>query len=248
MINEGVLVDPAPSSIIGQHVMPFIETGKIGVRKGKHMASMDEIYVSVVGKGGHGAQPHKNIDPVIISAQIIIALQQIVSRTADPNIPSVLSFGKVMANGSVNVIPDEVYMEGTFRTMDEKWRNEAHSKMKKIAEGIAESFGANCDFKIIRGYPVLINDEQLTDQLTVFAQEYLGEENVVCADMWMAAEDFAYYSQVTTSCFYLLGTGNKKKGITSSLHTSSFNIDEDALALSTGLMAYLAIKQLGNRG
>jgi amidohydrolase len=246
MIKEGVLQDPVPSSVIGQHTMPFIETGKIGMRKGKHMASMDEIYVKVSGKGGHGAQPHRNIDPVVISAQIIIALQQIVSRMADPNMPSVLSFGKVIANGSVNVIPDEVYMEGTFRTMDEKWRSEAHIKMKNIAEAIAESFGGKCEFNINRGYPYLINEEKLTEQLTGFAQEYVGKENVVQAEIWMAAEDFAYYSQVTDSCFYLLGTGNKEKGIVSSLHTSTFNVDEDSLEISTGLMAYMAIKQLGN--
>jgi amidohydrolase len=137
-------------------------------------------------------------------------------------------------------------MEGTFRTMDEPWRKEAHIKMKKIAEGIAESFGGSCDFGIKKGYPFLINDEKLTEALTGFVMEYIGEENVVDADRWMAAEDFAYYSQVTDSCFYLLGTGNKEKGITSSLHTATFDIDEESLSISTGLMAYIALKQLGN--
>ena len=246
MINEGVLENPVPSSVTGQHVMPFIEKGKIGVRSGKMMASMDEIYVTVTGKGGHGAQPHRNIDPVTIVASIIVALQQLVSRAADPTIPSVLSFGKVIANGSVNVIPDQVYMEGTFRTMDETWRTEAHSRMKKIAQGIAESFEAHCDFNIRKGYPYLVNEVKLTEQLTEFAAAYIGKENVVQAEQWMAAEDFAYYSQVTDTCFYLLGTGNKEKGFTSSLHTATFDVDEDSLILSTGLMAYIAIRQLGN--
>src|SRR5690606_15322115 len=142
----GVLENPKPNAILGQHVMPLIETGKIGVRSGKYMASADELYVTIKGKGGHGAQPQQNIDPVVIMAHIITALQQVVSRFADPRIPSVLSFGKVIANGATNVIPDEVYLEGTFRTLDEKWRAEAHEKMKKIAESIAEGMGGSCEF------------------------------------------------------------------------------------------------------
>jgi amidohydrolase len=246
MIKEGVLEDPKPNAVIGQHVMPSIDCGKIGIRKGKHMASMDEIYVTVRGKGGHGAQPHLNIDPVLITSHIIIALQQIVSRMADPQLPTVLSFGKIIAKGAVNIIPDEVYMEGTFRTLDESWRTEAHKRIKKMAEAIAESMGGSCDFKIVRGYPFLVNEEILTAQVKTFAEEYLGKDNVLDLDIWMAAEDFAYYSQVTNSCFYLLGAGNQEKGIVSSLHTPTFDIDENALAISTGLMAYIAVKRLGN--
>ena len=246
MIKEGVLENPKPNAVIGQHVMPGIDCGKIGIRKGKHMASMDEIYVTVRGKGGHGAQPHQNIDPVLITSHIIVALQQVVSRMADPMLPTVLSFGKIIANGAVNIIPDEVYLEGTFRTLDEKWRVEAHKRIKKMAESIAEAMGGSCDFKIVVGYPFLVNEENLTAQVKTFAEEYLGKDNVLDLDIWMAAEDFAYYSQVTDSCFYLLGTGNKEKGIVSSLHTPTFNIDETALGLSTGLMAYIAVKHLGN--
>lgn len=245
MIKAGVL-NAHPMAILGQHVSPMIDAGKIAIRKGKFMASMDEISVVVRGKGGHGAQPHQNIDPVMIAANILIALQQIVSRTANPLVPTVLSFGKVIANGAINVIPDEVYMEGTFRTLDETWRSKAHQLMKKMAEDIAESMGGRCDFKIVRGYPFLINEEKLTEQVRSFAEQYLGKENVMETDIWMAAEDFAWYSQAADACFYLLGIRNKEKGIESSLHTSAFNIDEDALAMSTGLMAYLAVKQLGN--
>jgi amidohydrolase len=246
MIKEGVLENPKPGAVIGQHVMPGIDCGKIGILKGKHMASMDEIYVTVRGRGGHGAQPHQNIDPVLITSHIIVALQQIVSRIADPTLPTVLSFGKLIANGAVNIIPDEVYIEGTFRTLDEKWRADAHKQIKKMAEAIAEGMGGSCDFKIVHGYPFLVNEEKLTEQVRTFAEEYLGKENVLDLDIWMAAEDFAYYSQVADSCFYLLGTANKEKGIDSSLHTSTFNIDETALALSTGLMAYITVKRLGN--
>lgn len=246
MIQEGVLENPKPAAVIGQHVMPELETGKIGFRAGKYMASNDELYVTIHGKGGHGAQPHQNIDPVVIAAHIIIALQQIVSRIANPNCPSVLSFGKVIANGAVNVIPDEVSLEGTFRTMDQAWRKKAHQQMRKIAEGIAKCMNATCTFKIVKGYPVLTNEERLTAELKKFAIEYLKKENVADLDMTLAAEDFAYYSQVSDSCFYRLGTGNKEAGITSSLHTPTFNIDEDSLRISTGLMAYLALRQLGN--
>ncbi len=246
MIKEGVLENPKPQAVIGQHVMPLIESGKVGFRSGKYMASTDEIYVTVYGKGGHGAQPQQNIDPVLITSHIIIALQQIVSRVADPKMPSVLSFGKVIANGATNVIPNEVKLEGTFRTMDEEWRAKAHTTMKKMAEGIAEAMGGSCDFNIMRGYPFLINEEKLTAGARAFAEEYLGKENVLDLDIWMAAEDFAYYSQVADACFYRLGTGNEKRGITSSVHTPTFDVDEDSLRLSTGLMTYIALKQLGN--
>jgi amidohydrolase len=246
MIKEGVLENPTPGAVLGQHVSPVIEAGKIGLCKGKFMASMDEIFVVVRGRGGHGAQPQLNIDPVLISAHILVALQQIVSRVANPNIPSVLSFGKVLADGAINIIPDEVYIEGTFRTLDETWRTEAHTRMKKMAIGIAESMNGTCEFNIVRGYPFLVNEEKLTEQVRHFSEEYLGKENVIEAGIWMASEDFASYSQMANACFYLLGIANEQKGINSSLHTATFNIDEEALALSTGLMAYLAVKQLGN--
>jgi len=246
MIKDGVLENPKPGAVIGQHVMPGIDCGQIGIRAGKHMASMDEIYVTVRGKGGHGAMPHQNIDPVLITSHIIMALQQIVSRRANPHVPTVLSFGKLIANGAVNIIPGEVYMEGTFRTLDEQWRSEAHQQIKKMAESIAVAMGGSCDFNIVRGYPFLVNEELLTAEVKTFAEDYLGKDNVLDLDIWMAAEDFAYYSQVANSCFYLLGTGNKEKGITSSLHTPVFNIDEDALVTGTGLMAYIAVKRLGN--
>ena len=246
MIKEGVLQNPAPQAIIGQHVMPFIPAGKVGFRSGIYMASTDELYVTVKGKGGHGAQPHQNIDPVLITAHIIVALQQIVSRNADPRLPTVLSFGKINANGATNIIPGEVKLEGTFRTFNEDWRKEAHALMKKMAEGIAESMGGTCDFNIMHGYPFLINEPNLTASARGFAEDYLGADNVVDLDMWMAAEDFAFYSQVTNACFYRLGTGNTAKGTTHSVHTPNFDIDEDALKISSGLMAFIALKQLGN--
>lgn len=244
MIKEGVLQNPAPQAVLGQHVMPLIPAGKVGFRSGQYMASTDELYMTVKGKGGHGAQPQQNIDPVLITAHILTALQQVVSRMADPKMPTVLSFGKVIANGATNVIPDEVYLEGTFRTFDENWRKEAHQRMQTLALGIAESMGGSCNFEVRHGYPFLVNDEALTEVSRAAAVEYLGEEQVVDLDLWMAAEDFAYYSQVSNACFYRLGTGNVDKGIQSAVHTPTFDVDEDAFQISTGLMAYLALKQL----
>lgn len=244
MISEGVLQNPSPESIIGQHVMPFIEVGKVGFRSGQYMASTDELYMTIKGKGGHGAHPHQNIDPIAITAQIITALQQVVSRYADPRIPTVVSWGKIVGNGATNIIPSEVYLEGTFRTYDERWRSEAHHRMTQIATGIAEAMGANCDFEVRKGYPFLTNDPILTDKSRSFAEEYLGKENVVDLELWPAGEDFAYYSQEIPACFYRLGTGNASKGINSAVHTSTFDIDEDALELSIGLMAYITIRQL----
>jgi amidohydrolase len=244
MIEEGVLNNPDASAILGQHVMPLIPVGKVGFKSGIYMASTDEIYAKVIGKGGHGAMPQLNIDPVVIAAQIIISLQQLVSRMASPIIPTVLSFGKVIANGATNVIPNEVIMEGTFRTLDEKWRFEAHEKMIKMATLIAESMGGKCEFEVRKGYPFLKNNESLTEKAKQHATEFLGNENVVDLDTWMAAEDFAYYSQVIPACFYRLGTRNEEKGIVSSVHTPTFDVDENALEIGSGLMAYLAICEL----
>jgi amidohydrolase len=246
MIKEGALKNPAPSAVIGQHAMPRIPVGKIGIRKGKHMASMDSIFVRIIGKGGHGAEPHNVIDPVVITSHVIIALQQIVSRMASPKEPCVLSFGKVIANGAINVIPDEVYMEGTFRAMNEAWRDKALALIENMVDKVSSGMGATSEIRIQRGYPFLVNEEKLTTNIRQDAIDYLGEANVLDEDIWMAAEDFSYYSQVTDSCFYLCGVGNVEKGISSSLHSPTFNIDENALGVSTGLMAYVALKRLGN--
>jgi amidohydrolase len=244
MIKDGVLKNPSPASILGQHVMPLIPVGKIGFKGGIYMASADEIYMTVKGKGGHAAMPDRNIDPVLIASHIIVALQQIVSRNATPTIPSVVSFGKVIADGATNIIPNEVKIEGTFRTLDEDWRREAKIKMKKMAEGIAEAMGGTCEFNFLDGYPFLFNNEELTSRNKAFAIEYMGEDNVIDLGVWMAAEDFAFYSQEIDACFYRLGVRNEAKGITSNVHTPTFNIDEDALEIGAGLMAWLAVNEL----
>lgn len=249
MIAEGVLENPAPVHILGQHVHPPLQAGKVGVKSGIYMASSDEIYMTVRGKGGHGAMPQECIDTVLITAHIIVALQQIVSRRADPALPTVLTLGKINSTGgATNVIPDEVKIEGTFRTLDEKWRSRAHKLMKKMAESMAESMGGTCEFVIQHGYPVLKNDPVLTNFTKKSLIEYCGAENVVDLPLRMTSEDFAFYSQKIPACFYRLGTGNIENGITSGLHTDTFDIDESSLELSIGLMSWLAIKELNYNG
>ncbi|PCJ27368.1 MAG: N-acyl-L-amino acid amidohydrolase [Flavobacteriales bacterium] len=246
MIKEGVMENPTPDLIIGQHVYPQLEAGKVGFKSGMYMASTDELFMTVKGKGGHAALPHLNIDPVLITAHILTSLQQIVSRMSSPTAPTVLSFGKIIGNGATNIIPDKVELEGTFRAMDEKWREEAHVKMKKMAESIAESMGGKCEFKVVKGYPFLVNDEVVTDKAKQAAIDFLGKENVIDLDLRMTAEDFAYYSQIKPACFYRLGTNNESKNINSGLHTSTFNIDENALETAIGLMSWIALNELKN--
>jgi amidohydrolase len=244
MIKEGVLENPKPISIFGQHVATNVPVGKIGFREGMYMASTDELYIKVIGKGGHGAMPDACIDPIVIASHIIVAMQQIISRNKNPKFPSVLTFGKIEGLGATNVIPDEVNIAGTFRAMDETWRAEGLAKMKKLAEGIAEAMGGEAIFEVLKGYPFLQNDPNLTRKAKAAAIAYMGEENVVDLDLWMAGEDFAFYTHHVDACFYRLGIRNEAKGITSGVHTPNFDIDEDALAIGPGLMAWLAVNEL----
>jgi amidohydrolase len=244
MIKDGVLDNPKVDVMIGQHVMPQLPVGLYGFREGLYMASADEIYLTLHGKGGHGAAPHLCIDPVAAAAQILVSLQQVVSRAANPIIPSVLSFGKVIANGATNVIPETVYIEGTFRTLDESWRAEAHEKIRSITEGIAASFGVRAELEIRKGYPFLRNDPTLTARCREAAAAFAGEAHIDALSIWMAAEDFAYYSHNVPSCFYRLGVRNESRGIVHGVHHPGFDIDEDALSLGVGMMSWLALQEL----
>ena len=246
LINEGILESPKPANILGQHVMPLIDAGKVGFRKGKYMASADEIYLTVIGKGGHAAMPENFIDPIAIASQIIVSLQQVVSRFANPKIPTVLSFGKIEGGNATNVIPEKVEIAGTLRTFDEDWRQEALDKISAMATRMAESMGAKCEVKTSGGYPFLVNHEEYTERNIQAAKQYMGQENVEELDLWMAAEDFAFYSHHVDACFYRLGTRNEATGITAGVHTPTFNIDESALTVGMGLMAYLAISELNH--
>jgi amidohydrolase len=247
MIKEGALDNPKPSSIIGQHVMPLIPVGKVGFREGMYMASSDELYLRVIGKGGHGAAPELAIDPILIASHIIIALQQVISRNASPKQPTVLTFGRIIGEGATNIIPNEVNIAGTFRALNEVWRTEGLEKIKKMAESIAEGMGGRCDVTISRGYPYLENNPEVTRRIRKAAEDYLGSENVVDIDLTLGSEDFAYYSHIVPASFYRLGTRNDAKGLTSYVHTPTFDIDEDALKIGPGLMAWIAINELDSK-
>jgi amidohydrolase len=244
MIRDGALENPRPSVILGQHVFPLLPAGKVGFREGMYMASADEIYLKVIGKGGHGAAPDLAVDPIVIASHIIIALQQIISRNANPRQPTVLTFGNIVGLGATNIIPNEVNIAGTFRAMNEAWRESALAKIKKMAESIAEGMGGRCEVDISKGYPYLENNPDLTRRIRNAAVEYVGTENVVDIDITLGAEDFAYYSQIVPASFYRLGTSNVAKGINSYVHTPTFDIDEDALIIGPGLMAWMAIQEL----
>lgn len=244
MIRDGALENPRPASILGQHVFPLLPAGKIGFREGMYMASCDELYLKVIGKGGHGAAPEFAIDPIVIASNIIVSLQQIISRNASPKQPTVLTFGKIEGGSTTNVIPNEVNIAGTFRAMDEVWREEALKRIKKMAESLAEGMGGKCEVTISRGYPFLKNDPTVTRRIKQAAIDYVGAENVVDIDITLGAEDFSYYSQVVPASFYRLGTRNEAKGITSYVHTPTFDIDEEALKISSGLMAWMAVREL----
>ena len=239
LIREGVLENPRPQGILGLHVHPHLETGKLSFRSGQVMASADELYFTIRGKGGHAAAPHLSSDTILIASHLVVALQQIVSRNNDPFSPSVLSICSFQGGFTTNVIPGEVKLMGTFRAMDENWRKKAHALISKIAKEIVESMGAELEMKIDIGYPSVFNDEKLTAAATHQAMDFAGAENISETEKRMGAEDFGYYSQVIPGCFYRLGVGNIEKGIHSGVHTPRFNIDEDAIKVGIGMMAWL---------
>lgn len=244
MIRDGALENPPPDVIIGQHVMPLMPAGTAGFREGKYMASSDEIRLTVIGKGGHASTPDLNIDPVAVAAQIIVALQQVISRQASPKQATVLSFGKVVADGATNVVPDKVFIAGTFRALDEQWRERGLENIRNMATGIAAGMGARCEVEISRGYPCLNNDPDVTRRIRAAAVEYLGIDKVQDIDLTLGSEDFAWYSQKLPASFYRIGTRNESRGITSYVHTPTFDIDEDALRTAPGLMAWIALREL----
>lgn len=240
MISEGVLENPTIEKMFGQHVFPEMEVGKVGFCPGKYMASADEIEIYITGKGGHAALPKTYNNPIISASKLILDLEEHFSHHKD--VPAVFAIGFINANGHCNVIPDKVNLKGTFRTINESFRDLAHEEMQKIAVKISTEYDVNINFIIHKGYPSLNNDRSLTSQAINYAEQYLGKDNVIDLSVRMTAEDFAYYCNKVPSCFYRLGTSNIDMGITHGLHTSRFDVDEKALKIGMGLMSYLAIK------
>ncbi len=244
MIAENVLENPKVKAILALHVYPHLPAGTLGFRAGQYMASTDEIHIKIIGKGGHAALPHQSIDPISIAAQCIVGLQQIVSRKSNPVVPAVLSFGKISAGTVNNVIPDELILEGTLRTMDEKWREEAHTMIKDIVESTAKAYGAKAEIRIPKGYPSLYNDPKLTQQMVHWAQEYIGAENVKELSLRMTADDFAFYSHQVPGCYFRLGTNLNNEKYTASVHNAHFDIEPKAMLTGVGTMTYAAMQLL----
>ena len=240
LIKEGVLENPVPQAIFALHVNPSLPVGKLSFRSGMVMASADEIYITIKGKGGHAAAPHLTADTILVASQLVVNLQQIVSRKNDPFNPCVLSITSIQGGNTTNVIPTEVKLIGTFRAMNEEWRFKAHELIKNICKNTAEMGGAEIDVHIDVGYPFVINNDQLTTMAKRNAIAFAGIENVEETEMRMGAEDFAFYSHKIPACFFRLGVGNIEKKISSGVHTPTFNIDEAAIENGMGIMAWLA--------
>ncbi len=239
LIKEGVLENPRPENIFALHVHPGLPVGKLSYRGGMVMASADEIYISIKSKGGHAAAPHLTVDTILIASHLIISLQQIISRNNNPFNPSVLSITSVQGGNTTNVIPSEVKLMGTFRAMNEDWRFKAHELIKKQTIELVQAMGAEAVIHIDVGYPFVLNNEALNAAARQKGEEFLGAENVETTELRMGAEDFGYYSHQVPGCFFRLGAGNKAKGIVSNVHTPTFNIDEDAIEIGMGMMAWL---------
>jgi hippurate hydrolase len=239
MIKETVLKDPEPEAIFGLHVHPSLDTGKLSFRGGQVMASSDELYFTIKGPGGHAAAPQTTVDTILIASQLVTALQQIISRNRNPLSPSVLSITSFQGGYTTNVIPSEVKLMGTFRAMDEAWRFKAHELIRKISTELVRSMGAEIDVHIDVGYPVVFNNETLNKMARKQAEEFMGKENVLETEMRMGSEDFGFYTEKIPGCFYRLGVMNKEKGIVSGVHTPTFNIDESAIEIGMGMMAWL---------
>jgi len=244
MIDAGVLENPRPEAIFGLHVYPQLPAGKAGFRAGQYMASADEIYITVKGKGGHAALPQQTVDPIAVAAMIVTGLQQLVSRKANPLSPTVLTFGKIAGGATTNVIPDTVELEGTLRTFDEKWRRQAIEEIRNMATHIALAYDAEAMIDIPEGYPSLFNDPATTEMAQLFAEEYLGAENVETLDMRMGAEDFSFYTLHTKGCFFRIGTSHNNEAFTLPVHNNRFDIDEEALRTGAGLMSYIALNMM----
>lgn len=239
ILKEGVFEGMEPRAFVGGHVSPELKAGQIGVRSGTFMASTDEIQITVHGKGGHGGLPHLVKDPVLATAAMIVAMQQIVSRNNYAFTPSVLSFGRVIADGATNIIPDKVEVEGTFRTMDEEWRTEAHGRIRKVAEHTVEAYGCTAEVDVLVGYPCVLNDEGLTEVARGVITDVFGGEAFVDIPQRMTAEDFGSYSVRYPSVFFRWGVDSEVP-----LHNAGFVADEEAIPYGVAMMAAMALRLL----
>ena len=239
IIDSNIFKQNIPDTMLAFHVLPELVTGKAGFREGQYMASGDEVFITIKGKGGHAAIPEKTINPIIISSQLILNLKDFIDKETPSQIPTILSFGKIQANGATNVIPNEVYIEGTFRTLDEDWRLKAHLRIEEISKKTCLSFGGDCEIEIRQGYPSIYNNPELTRMTKEITMQYLDPSNVIDLDRRMTTDDFAYFSQIIPSVFFRMGIGFENN-CNYQLHSSTFLANEEILKHSSGLLAWIS--------
>jgi amidohydrolase len=243
MIEEGALMNPKPNAIIGQHVYPQFKSGTVGFRKGMYMASTDEIHLKINGKGGHAAEPHLIVNPILIASEVILEIQKINDLGKEKDIPTIVSIGYVEGLGATNIVPDHVTIQGTFRTLNESWRKEVHLLIENTCKKIANKYHGHIHVDIRNGYPYLENNPELTERVQQYAVELLGAENVKELDLRMGGEDFSYYTHHVPGCFYRLGTSHPNQP-SSGLHTATFMVDENALKTGISLLSWVALQEL----
>ena len=246
MLNDGIFDEIKPDLILAQHVSIDYPTGTMGFLSGMIMASADEIHVKIHGEGGHGALPHLVNDTVLAASQTIVSLQQVRSRLCHPLTPMVLTFGKLIADGATNVIPHEVLLSGTFRTVDEEWREVGKNHIRRIITETCAAYGCTAEIDMPDGYPCVINNEVITSKAQKFATEWVGEENIRQLEMRMTSEDFGFFTQKYPCTFFRFGVKGESNQNSGGLHSSTFCIDENALEIGTGGMAWLAINFLND--
>ncbi len=244
LLDAGLFRQFKPSAIIGQHCFPSVENGKVALCKGSFMAAADELYFTVTGQGGHASAPHKAADPVLAAAHIITAVQHLVSRVAPPYEPAVVSIASIHGGNATNVIPRQVTMSGTMRTMNEEVRSLLQERLRQTVTHIATALGVEAELEIRQGYPVLYNNPDVTEKAEKICTEYLGRENVLTCESIMTAEDFAYYLQECPGTFWQIGTGMGNNDKSNTLHSPTFDPEERALETGSGLLAYAAFRIL----
>ena len=247
MIEQGVLHRHKPHVMLAQHVTPEISAGEVGFKQGRFMASTDEIYITVTGKGGHAAMPASFISPIIAASNLVLGLEKEFMHPvsqAGMHYPTVFTIGKFEGLGATNVVPKEVKLEGTFRTFNEQWRKACHNVLQRFCLKFARKNHVEVDLRIVRGYPCLVNHPELTAFCEDEARQYLGEERVHSLPLRMTAEDFAFFSERMPVCFYRIGTGGQTPETRFNVHHPNFDVAQESMETALGLMTWLTLNAL----
>lgn len=245
MVEEGALENPRVDAIFGAHLFPDLQIGKVGIHEKEGLAATDRVIIKILGKGGHGAYPHLSRDPILAAGHLITQIHSIVSRSIAPLDSAVVTIGKVSGGTAFNIIPDEVELLGTVRSLTPRVREELKSRLEQVTQGVAGSFDLDYRFDYQYGYPALVNDPEMSHLVASACAKGIGKENVEFIRPSMGGEDFAYYLQKVPGSFFRLGCRNEEKGIVHPFHSSSFDIDEDALPFGVEMFARIIDQYLG---